>query len=273
VFLPMTYFALNVGVRSSFLTLPSIRKDKSKISLLKRQAIQDRSRTSDETSTATTSITQGFPSWLRKKKNIVTDRNINGNEENSLSFLKEKRKIKSEGITTSSSSDDNTLSMKENEYLIPVVVSFLTVGIASYLYNTLSVQLPSGSNFIELAQEVVQDPAAALNRLVELTDSMGPSGMLYFGVAYCIAEIVAIPATPLTASAGYLFGPVKGTSIVLLSASIAAGISFVIGKTLLRDYVEGVLQDYPKFLKLDRAIGREGFKLMLLLRLSPIFPF
>merc|ERR1711865_493994 len=61
--------------------------------------------------------------------------------------------------------------------------------------------------------------------------------------------------------------------IVLLSASIAAAISFTIGRTLLRDYVEGVLVDYPKFAKLDRAIGREGFKLMLLLRLSPIFPF
>lgn len=102
---------------------------------------------------------------------------------------------------------------------------------------------------------------------------MGPLGALYFGVAYTIAEILAIPAIPLAASAGYIFGPVEGTAVVLVSASVAAAISFLIGRTLLRDYVEKVLEEYPKFSKLDKAIGKEGFKLMLVLRLSPIFPF
>lgn len=104
-------------------------------------------------------------------------------------------------------------------------------------------------------------------------ESMGPSGLLYFGVVYTVAEILAIPAIPLTASAGYLFGTVQGTAVVLASASVAAGVSFVIGRTLLRSYVEEVLEDYPKFAKIDNAIGREGFKLMVLLRVSPIFPF
>ena len=102
---------------------------------------------------------------------------------------------------------------------------------------------------------------------------MGPLGPLYFGAAYTFAEILAIPAIPLTASAGYLFGPALGTGVVLISASIAAAVSFAIGRTLLRDYVEGLLKEYPDFAKIDRAIGKEGFKLMLLLRLSPIFPF
>merc|ERR1712232_592796 len=121
--------------------------------------------------------------------------------------------------------------------------------------------------------DVMADPGAAFERVVELTDSMGTLGIAYFGIAYCVAEILAVPAIPLTASAGYLFGPVKGTAIVLLSASVAAGVSFQIGRTLLRDYVENILQDYPKFAKIDKAIGKEGFKLMLLLRLSPVFPF
>lgn len=136
----------------------------------------------------------------------------------------------------------------------------------STIVATLSSQVAS-------AQEILADPGAALDRVVELTDSMGNLGMAYFGVAYCIAEILAVPAIPLTASAGYLFGPLKGTAVVLLSASIAAAVSFQIGRTLLRDYVENILKDYPKFAKIDKAIGREGFKLMLLLRLSPIFPF
>ena len=88
---------------------------------------------------------------------------------------------------------------------------------------------------------------------------MGPSGLLYFGLVYTVAEILAIPAIPLTASAGYLFGTVQGTSVVLVSASIAAAVSFIIGRTLLRSYVEEVLEEYPKFAKIDKAIGREGF--------------
>lgn len=99
-------------------------------------------------------------------------------------------------------------------------------------------------------------------------------GMIYFSSFYILAEILAIPAVPiLTASSGYLFGTVQGTATCLFSAAIAASISFVIGKTLLRGYVEKVLSESPKFQSIDRAIEKEGFKLMLLLRLSPLFPF
>jgi len=131
----------------------------------------------------------------------------------------------------------------------------------------------SSNEVVDTIQGIFQNPSATLDNVVQFVESMGPQGVLYFGVAYTIAEVLAIPAIPLTASAGYLFGPVEGTTVVLLSASVAAAISFVIGRTLLREYVESVLEDYPKFAKWDRAIGKEGFKLMLVLRLSPVFPF
>lgn len=98
--------------------------------------------------------------------------------------------------------------------------------------------------------------------------------MLYFSAFYILAEILAIPAVPiLTASSGYLFGTIDGTATCLVSAAVAASISYVIGRTLLRGYVERVLAGNPKFKSMDRAIGKDGFKLMLLLRLSPLFPF
>lgn len=37
--------------------------------------------------------------------------------------------------------------------------------------------------------------------------------------------------------------------------------------------MEGLLDENPKFRALDTAIAKEGFKVILLLRLSPIFPF
>jgi SNARE associated Golgi protein len=122
-------------------------------------------------------------------------------------------------------------------------------------------------------ETVWKDPTSILESVVDKVQAMGPAGVLYFGLMYTLAEVLAIPAVPLTASAGYLFGVSTGTAIVLLSASVAATISFAIGRTILRSYVERILEDYPDFQKLDRAIEKEGFKLMILLRMSPVFPF
>ena len=82
-------------------------------------------------------------------------------------------------------------------------------------------------------------------------------GYIYFAIIYIVAEILAIPAIPLTASAGYLFGTLKGTGVVLCSASVAAAVSFLIGRTFLRSYVESLVEDNPRFSAIDRAIGKE----------------
>jgi len=75
-------------------------------------------------------------------------------------------------------------------------------------------------------------------------------------VLYVLAEVLALPSMPLTASAGYLFGWQEGTAVVLLSATVAAAISFAIARTFLREHVEGLLEQNPKFKLLDRAIGK-----------------
>jgi uncharacterized membrane protein YdjX (TVP38/TMEM64 family) len=144
----------------------------------------------------------------------------------------------------------------------------VAAGAAAYTYGTVD------TTEISLKfQSLLEDPTASLEVVVDTVQSMGPLGYLYFGGAYTLAEILAIPAIPLTASAGYLFGVRDGTAVVLVSATVAAGVSFIIGRTFLRSYVEKLLESYPDFKKIDKAIGEEGFKLMLLLRLSPIFPF
>lgn len=119
----------------------------------------------------------------------------------------------------------------------------------------------------------MSDPQEVLQDVVDSVESMGPAGAIYFMVFYCVAEIFALPMIPLTLSAGYLFGLYEGVAVVLLAGTVAACVGFFIGKTFLREYVEGILDENPKFAKIDRAIGREGFKLLLLLRMTPIFPF
>ena len=75
---------------------------------------------------------------------------------------------------------------------------------------------------------------AFLASSVTKIEELGPLGALYFGVLYVLAEVLIIPAIPLTTAAGFLFGVAGGTAVVLTSATIAAAISFQLGRTLLR---------------------------------------
>lgn len=112
-----------------------------------------------------------------------------------------------------------------------------------------------------------------LQAAVSKIGDLGAMGYLYFAAVYILVEILALPALPLTASSGYLFGVIPGTLIVLFSAITAASISFIIGRTLLRNWAKKMADGNSKWRAIDNVIGKEGFKVILLLRLSPLLPF
>ena len=114
---------------------------------------------------------------------------------------------------------------------------------------------------------------ALSQELVAKIDQLGPYGYIYFALFYIVAEVLAIPAAPLTASSGYLFGLVPGFLTVLTSATIAATISFYIGRTFLREWALRTASKWPQWMAIDNAVNKEGFKVVLLLRLSPLLPF
>ncbi|KAK4535595.1 hypothetical protein CDCA_CDCA05G1620 [Cyanidium caldarium] len=113
-----------------------------------------------------------------------------------------------------------------------------------------------------------------LKDLVAWFDSLGPTAVFYYGLVYYVLELVAFPALVLTVGAGYLFGVVQGAAVVSLAATAAAATSFLVSRYLFRDWVQqNVAERFPRFRAIDRAIAREGFKIVLLLRLSPLLPF
>jgi uncharacterized membrane protein YdjX (TVP38/TMEM64 family) len=123
------------------------------------------------------------------------------------------------------------------------------------------------------AGNIHANAASMLDQAVTKISGMGPMGYLYFAAIYIAAEVLAIPVFPLTASSGYLFGVVPGTLTVLISATVAACISFCIGRTVLRGWASKLTNEWPKWKAIDGAIAKEGFKVILLLRLSPLLPF
>jgi uncharacterized membrane protein YdjX (TVP38/TMEM64 family) len=164
--------------------------------------------------------------------------------------------------------------------IVPFVIGLLAIIGAVVAVVVATTNVPYGADdWVHTLQQQWQqqqheDPSTLLTACVERIHDMGPVGILYFGLVYVLAEVLAIPAVPLTVSAGYLFGWPVGVGVVLLSATIAASISFLIGQTLLRSWVvTQILPQNPKFAKIDRIIGERGFHLLILLRLSPLFPF
>lgn len=134
--------------------------------------------------------------------------------------------------------------------LIGVIGGFGTVG---YLYkDQLNVFLTQFSTFI---------------------DGYGPAGYALFVAVYAGLEVLAIPAIPLTMSAGLLFGTVTGTIVVSISGTVAAAVAFLIARYFARERILKLVEGNKKFLAIDKAIGENGFRIVTLLRLSPLLPF
>ncbi|KAL5073437.1 hypothetical protein RYX36_012421 [Vicia faba] len=104
-------------------------------------------------------------------------------------------------------------------------------------------------------------------------EGYGSAGYALFVAVYAGLEILAIPAIPLTMSAGLLFGSVTGTIIVSISGTVAASVAFLIARYFARERILKLVEGNKKFLAIDKAIGENGFKVVTLLRLSPLLPF
>jgi len=103
--------------------------------------------------------------------------------------------------------------------------------------------------------------------------TLGALGPLVFIAGYVLAVVGFVPASLLTIGAGTIFGVVAGTAWVFLAASLGACAAFALARTVARGAIEKRILDNPRFAAIDRAIARDGRKIALLLRLSPVIPF
>ena len=94
-----------------------------------------------------------------------------------------------------------------------------------------------------------------------------------FAGLYIAATVLFVPGLLITMAAGVLFGPFKGTVIVSLASVTGASLAFLIGRYLARGWITRKTADSPRFRAIDEAIGREGGRIVFLLRLSPLFPY
>ncbi|MBW4555270.1 MAG: TVP38/TMEM64 family protein [Trichormus sp. ATA11-4-KO1] len=127
------------------------------------------------------------------------------------------------------------------------------------------------------AQESVNansfNPQEVFRSALQWIDSLGTVGAIAFMGLYIIATVAFLPGSILTLGAGVVFGVVWGSLYVFIGATLGATAAFLVGRYLARGWVARKIADNKKFAAIDQAVGREGLKIVLLTRLSPVFPF
>jgi uncharacterized membrane protein YdjX (TVP38/TMEM64 family) len=114
---------------------------------------------------------------------------------------------------------------------------------------------------------------AYIPRFAQWVEGLGVWGPVVFILGYAVAAVAFVPGSLLTLAAGAIFGLVKGTIYTLIGATLGSAAAFPVARYVARGKIERKIAGNPKFEAIDRAVGREGFKIVALLRLSPVFPF
>lgn len=102
---------------------------------------------------------------------------------------------------------------------------------------------------------------------------LGVAGAFVFIGVYAVAAVLFLPGAIFTIAAGLIYGIVGGTAVALIGATLGASLAFLVGRYLLRKRIESSFKKNKKFGAIDEAIGKQGWKIVGLLRLSPLIPF
>ena len=103
--------------------------------------------------------------------------------------------------------------------------------------------------------------------------TLGALGVLLFIGVYALATVLFLPGWIFTVAAGLIYGVIGGTAVALAGAIIGSTLAFLCGRYLVRKRVEAATKGNEKFAAIDKAIGDQGWKIVGLLRLSPLIPF
>ncbi len=117
------------------------------------------------------------------------------------------------------------------------------------------------------------NPSEILERSCGWIENFGGFAPLVFIVVYNLGTLLFLPGSLLTLKGGILFGLFWGSLYVIIAAILGATIAFLLGRYFFRDRVSRIIQAHPKFRLINAAIADNGWQIVLLTRLSPIFPF
>lgn len=117
------------------------------------------------------------------------------------------------------------------------------------------------------------DPREITRGLLAWIEALGPWAPFWFVAAYVLSCLTFFPGILLTAGGAILFGVPKAVLLVSIGATIGAACGFLISRYAARGWVQRKWGANPRFAAIDAATEREGWKIVGLMRLSPVVPF
>lgn len=100
----------------------------------------------------------------------------------------------------------------------------------------------------------------------------GSSPFAYVPI-YVFGALAGVPAWTLIAGAGAAYGVGWGFVIASISSALAAAAGFLIARYVLRDRIEKIARRYKIFRALDAAVTKGDWRVVVLVRLSPVMPY
>lgn len=117
-------------------------------------------------------------------------------------------------------------------------------------------------------------PAQLIQRALDNARGAGPVGWAgYIVLQSAVAASGILPASLLGIAAGAMYGVPLGFTLAALSTFAGALLAFALSRSLFRGLVARLLSAHPRFRRFDTLLSHDGWRIVCLLRLSPVMPF
>ena len=138
----------------------------------------------------------------------------------------------------------------------------MAVGIVTIVYFVLK--------FYGVTDHIQMENVPKIKTWVASFGTIAP--LVYIGL-YLVSTVFFLPGTPVTVLAGFVFGPLWGVFYASIASIISVSAAFLIARYVARDLVESWVKDNAQFRKIDEQVEEQGWRIVMLTRLVPIFPF
>ena len=102
----------------------------------------------------------------------------------------------------------------------------------------------------------------------------GLAGLAGFAAAFFIVALVGIvPGALLGLAAGAIFGLEAGFAAGAIGSLAGAAAAFGLSRSFLRPHIAAFLARHGRLARLDTQLGADGWRLVALVRVSPVMPF
>ena len=113
---------------------------------------------------------------------------------------------------------------------------------------------------------------AGIDALQRWLGAMGPWGVALFSILFVACIVALVPGSALSVTAGLTYG-LWGAPIAVIGATVGATIAYLIAKHVVRDTVDAWIGRSRHLRAVEDAVNEEGWRVVALVRLSPLLPF